>query len=81
MPFGRAPVLEVDGTKIAGSMNILRHLGAKFGMAGKDDAADALMFLLRSSSGMELKVMRRTNWYKNSKRRLFHKRLKRYRRM
>ena len=29
MPFGRAPVLEVDGTRIAGSMNILRHLGAK----------------------------------------------------
>ena len=25
------------------------------------------MFLLRSSSGMELKVMRRINWYKNSK--------------
>ena len=42
MPFGRAPVLEVDGTKIAGSMNILRHLEAKFGMAGKDDAADVL---------------------------------------
>ena len=31
MPFGRAPVLEVDGTKIAGSINILRYLGAKFG--------------------------------------------------
>ena len=28
------------------------------------------MFLLRSLSGMELKVMRRINWYKNSKRRL-----------
>ena len=63
MPFGRAPVLEVDGTRIAGSMNILRHLGAM------------------SSSGMELKVMGRINWYKNSKRRLFHKSLKRYRRM
>ena len=31
MPFGRAPVLEVDGTKIAGSVNILRFLGRKFG--------------------------------------------------
>ena len=31
MPFGRAPVLEVDGTKIAGSINILRFLGRKFG--------------------------------------------------
>ena len=78
MLFGRAPVLEIDGTKIAGSMNILRHLGAKFGMAGEDDVADALMFLLGSSSGMELKVMRRINWYKNSKIRLFHKCLKRW---
>ena len=31
MPFGRAPVLEVDGTKIAGSINMLRFLGKKFG--------------------------------------------------
>ena len=31
MPFGRAPVLEVDGTMIAGSVNILRYLGKKFG--------------------------------------------------
>ena len=30
-PFERAPVLEVDGTKIAGSINILRFLGRKFG--------------------------------------------------
>ena len=31
MPFGRAPVLEVDGTMIAGSINILKYLGTKFG--------------------------------------------------
>ena len=31
MPFGRAPDLEVDGTIIAGSVNILRFLGMKFG--------------------------------------------------
>ena len=30
-PFGRAPVLEVDGTKIAGSINILKFLGKRFG--------------------------------------------------
>ena len=31
MPFGRVPVLEVDGIKIGGEVNILRWLGAKFG--------------------------------------------------
>ena len=31
MPFGRVPVLEVDGTKIAGGINILRFLGKRFG--------------------------------------------------
>ena len=31
MPFGRAPDLAVDGTLIAGSANILRYLGVKFG--------------------------------------------------
>ena len=31
MPFGRAPSLEVDGTMITGSLNILRYLGMKFG--------------------------------------------------
>ena len=31
MPFGSAPVLEVDGTKIAGSVNILRFVGKRFG--------------------------------------------------
>ena len=31
MPFGRGPVLEVDGTMIAGSIYILRYLGNKFG--------------------------------------------------
>ena len=31
MPFGYVPVVEVDGMMIAGSINILRYLGAKFG--------------------------------------------------
>ena len=31
MPFGISPVLEVDGTKLSGSVNIVRYLGIKFG--------------------------------------------------
>ena len=31
MPFGISPVLEVDDTKISGSLNILRYLGERFG--------------------------------------------------
>jgi len=31
MPFLHVPVLEVDGTKVAGNLNILRFLGRKFG--------------------------------------------------
>ena len=31
MPFRILPVFEVDGTKLCGSINILRYLGAKFG--------------------------------------------------
>ncbi|XP_065898846.1 hematopoietic prostaglandin D synthase-like [Dysidea avara] len=43
MPFGRAPVLEVDGTKIAGSLNILRYLGITFGMAGNNELDNAVL--------------------------------------
>ena len=30
-PFGRGPILEVDGRKISGIINTLRFLGKKFG--------------------------------------------------
>jgi len=30
-PFEVIPVLEVDGTKLSGSANIVRYLGIKFG--------------------------------------------------
>jgi len=30
-PFGLCPYLEVDGTKISGSINIMMYLGEKFG--------------------------------------------------
>ena len=39
MPFGSAPVLEVDGTKIAGSVNILRFVGKRFGKYETDAIA------------------------------------------
>ncbi|XP_065898852.1 glutathione S-transferase 1-like [Dysidea avara] len=42
--FGRCPFLVVDGTtKISGSANIIRYLGEKFGMAGKDEIGNALL--------------------------------------
>ncbi|XP_065900351.1 hematopoietic prostaglandin D synthase-like [Dysidea avara] len=43
MPFGQAPVLEVDGTKIAGSINILQYLGMIFGMTGNNDLDNAVL--------------------------------------
>jgi len=30
-PFERVPVLDVDGTEISGSINIVRYLGMTFG--------------------------------------------------
>jgi len=30
-PFERVPVLDIDGTEIAGSINIIRYLGITFG--------------------------------------------------
>ena len=36
MPFGVLPVLEVDGKKLGGSMNIARYLAETYGLAGEN---------------------------------------------
>jgi glutathione S-transferase len=37
MPFGKAPVLEVDGELLAQSTTIARYLARQFGIAGKTE--------------------------------------------
>lgn len=37
MPFGKVPVLEVDGKKIDQSVAICRYLAKQCGLAGKND--------------------------------------------
>jgi len=37
MPFGKVPVLEVDGKRINQSVAICRYLAKQYGLAGKND--------------------------------------------
>jgi len=37
MPFGKVPVLEIDGKKLNQSIAITRYLSKKAGLAGNDD--------------------------------------------
>jgi glutathione S-transferase len=41
MPFGKAPVLEIDGQKFPHSMAILNYLGHKLKLAGSNDLESA----------------------------------------
>ncbi|WKX93327.1 hypothetical protein Q1695_010963 [Nippostrongylus brasiliensis] len=43
MPFGKVPVLEVDGKKLAQSCAIARYVARQFGYAGKDAFDEALV--------------------------------------
>ncbi|KAH7696612.1 CBN-GST-8 protein, partial [Aphelenchoides avenae] len=40
-PYGRMPVLEVDGVQIAESMTIARYLAKQLGLRKKDDLEEA----------------------------------------
>jgi glutathione S-transferase len=42
-PYGRVPVLDIDGQELAESFAIARFLGKKFGLAGKNDLEQALV--------------------------------------
>lgn len=37
MPFGKVPVLEIDGKKVSQSAAISRYLAKQYGLAGKND--------------------------------------------
>ncbi|XP_023950267.2 glutathione S-transferase 2 [Bicyclus anynana] len=40
MPFGQMPILEIDGKKYAQSSAVVRYLGRKYGLSGKDIEED-----------------------------------------
>lgn len=41
MPYGKAPVLEVDGVKYSHTLAICNFLGEKFGIAGSNELEKA----------------------------------------
>jgi glutathione S-transferase len=51
MPYGKLPVLEIDGKLIAQSNAVARYLARKYNLAGKDEWESMLCDLLVDTLG------------------------------